>query len=244
MSKNTIIVAGAALLCAIVALALQFVLPAGDGVSSAEFRSLQDEVSRLEGQSTLRVAYVNAESAFAVFTDAVADYRQRANDKAEQIVGLQQEFLQSTISQDDYEQRLMELRAELLDAQFSVDLGMIDRMLAADGFANIRGDLTALKEEAQPVVNEMKNLLSTTQTGVISGAEFDGRYAQLESAYTQLDQLLVSAASSKIIEAASEISIEKGFDLVLRAKNVIVYRNPAILTDITDLVKAKLTTYL
>jgi len=244
MSKNTVIVAGAALLCAILALILQFVLPAGSGVSSAEFSSLQDEVSRLEGQSTVRIAYVNAENAFTVFTDAVVDYRQRASDKAEQIVRLQQEFLQSTISRDDYEQRLMELRAELLDAQFSVDLGMIDRMLAADGFADIRGELTALKEEAQPVVNEMKNLLSTTQTGVIDGAEFDGRYAQLESAYTQLDQLLVSAASSKIIEAAEQISIENGFDLVLRAKNVIVYRNPAILTDITDLVKAKLTTYL
>jgi Skp family chaperone for outer membrane proteins len=244
MSKNTVIVAGAALLCAILALVLQFVLPAGGDVSSAEFSALQDEVNRLESQSTVRIAYVNAEGAFSVFTDAVADYRQRASDKAEQIVSLQQEFLQSTISRDDYEQRLMELRAELLDAQFSVDLGMIDRMLAADGFANIRGDLTALKEEAQPVVNEMKNLLSTTQTGVIGGAEFDGRYAQLESAYTQLDQLLVSAATSKIIEAAEQISIEKGFDLVLRAKNVIVYRNPAILTDITDLVKAKLTTYL
>lgn len=244
MSKNTVIVAGAALLCAILALVLQFVLPAGGDVSSAEFSALQDEVNRLESQSTVRIAYVNAEGAFSVFTDAVADYRQRASDKAEQIVSLQQEFLQSTISRDDYEQRLMELRAELLDAQFSVDLGMIDRMLAADGFANIRGDLTALKEEAQPVVSEMKNLLSTTQTGVIGGAEFDGRYAQLESAYTQLDQLLVSAATSKIIEAAEQISIEKGFDLVLRAKNVIVYRNPAILTDITDLVKAKLTTYL
>jgi Skp family chaperone for outer membrane proteins len=244
MSKNTVIVAGAALLCAILALVLQFVLPAGGDVSSAEFSALQDEVNRLESQSTVRIAYVNAEGAFSVFTDAVADYRQRASDKAEQIVSLQQEFLQSTISRDDYEQRLMELRAELLDAQFSVDLGMIDRMLAADGFANIRGDLTALKEEAQPVVNEMKNLLSTTQTGVIGGAEFDGRYAQLESAYTQLDQLLVSAASSKIVEAAQEISIERGFDLVLRAKNVIVYRNPAILTDITDLVKAKLATYL
>lgn len=244
MSRNMIIVAGAALLCAILALVLQFVLPAGSGVSNAEFESLQDEVSELEEQSGIRIAYVNAEDVFSVFTNAVADLRQRANDKAAEIVQLQGEFEQRTISQEDYQQQLMELRAELLDAQFSVDLGMIDRMLAADGFADIRADLTALKEEAQPVVDRMKALLSTARTGVIAAAEFESTYSRLEAQYSQLDQLLVSAASSKIIAAARDIAIDKGLDLVLRAKNVIVYRNPALMTDITDFVKAKLSTYL
>jgi Skp family chaperone for outer membrane proteins len=244
MPKNTVIVAGVALLLAILALILQFVLPVGSGVTRGEFEALQDEVSGIEGQSAVRIAYVNAEDAFTVFTDAVADQRQRAADKAAEITELREEFLQSTISGDDYEQQLMELQAGLLDAQFSVDLSMIDKMVAADGFADIRGDLTALKEQAQPVVSEMKDLLSTTQTGVISSSEFQTRYTQLESAYNQLDQLLVSAASSKIVQAAKEISIEKGLDLVLRVKNVIIYRNPAALIDITDLVKARLSTYL
>jgi len=244
MPKNTAIVAGVALLVAILALILQFVLPAGSGVTRGEFEALQDEISGIEGQSAVQIAYVNAEDAFTVFTNAVVDQRQRAADKAAEITELREEFLQSTISGDDYEQQLMELQAGLLDAQFSVDLSMIDKMVAADGFADIRGDLTALKEQAQPVVSEMKDLLSTTQTGVISSSEFQTRYTQLESAYNQLDQLLVSAASSKIVQAAKEISIEKGLDLVLRAKNVIIYRNPAALIDITDLVKARLSTYL
>ena len=249
MSRNTVVVAGLALVIAIVAVVLPFVMPGSEGVdNTAEIDALRARIDSLsaqqQAQSDLKIAYVNAEDAFTVFTDAVASYRQRANDKAGEIVELQQEFLQSTISRDDYEQRLMQLRAELLDAQFATDMGMIDQMLAADGFSDIRTDLTALKEEAQPVVEEMNNLLATAQTGVISTSEFDSRYAQLEAAYAQLDQLLVSAASSKIITAARDISIEEGYDLVLRAKNVIVYRNPAVMIDITDLVKAELDSYL
>jgi Skp family chaperone for outer membrane proteins len=244
MSRSVVVVAGAALACAIVAVILPFVLPGASGVSRADFDSLQGKIDNLSRQSAIRVAYVNAEDAFNVFTNAVASYRQRASDKAQEIVDLQNEFLQGTISKDDYERQLMRLRAELLDAQFAVDVNMIDKMLAANGFADIRTDLTALKEEAAPVIDEMKSLLSTAQTGVVVSTEFDSRYSQLQSAYTQLDQLLVSAASSKIVAAARDISIEKGYDLVLNTKNVIVYRNAAVVMDITDLVKAKLATYL
>ena len=244
MSRNTLVVAGLALLLAVGALVLQFALPSGGDVSSSEFRALQDEVAALRQQGALRVAYANTEDAFSVFLDAVSDMRQRATDKAAEIVQLQQEFVQSTISREDYEQQLKGLKAEFLDAQFAVQIAMIDTMIAADGFSEIRGELTALKEEAQPVIDEMKNLLSTARIGVIDTAEFDGRYSQLESAYQQLDQLLVSAATVKVVKAAEEVALERGFDLVLNKKNVLVYWNPASVIDITDLVKAKLRTYI
>ncbi len=243
MSRNAAMGIGLALVCAIAALVLQFTMQT-EGVSEADFEALQEDVAQINEQSALRVAYVNAENAFTVFTTAVADQRRRATEKAEQVTELRQEYLQGTISQDDYQQQLMELQAELLDAQLAVEISMMDRMAAGEGFSDIRGDVTALKEEAQPVVDEMKNLLSATQTGVISTAEFENRYGQLEAAYTQLDQLLVSLASNKIVQAAQEISLERGYDLVLRAKNVIIYRNPAALVDITDLVRSRLSSYL
>ena len=244
MSRNTLFIAGLALLVAVGALVLQFALPSGGGVSDSELSALRDEVTALRQQGALRIAYAKTEDAFTVFTDAVSDMRQRASDKAAEIVQLQQEFVQSTISREDYEQELMGLKTEFLDAQFAVQVAMIDTMIAADGFADIRGELTALKEEAQPVIDEMKNLLSTARIGVIDSTEFDSRYSQLESAYQQLDQLLVGAATVKVVEAASTVAIERGFDLVLNKQNVLVYWNPASIIDITDLVKAKLRTYL
>jgi Skp family chaperone for outer membrane proteins len=245
MSRNTLLVAGLALLLAIGALVLQFALPSEGGVSDSEFSALRNEVAALRQQGgALRIAYMNAEAAFTVFTDAVTDMRQRASDKAAEIVQLQQQFVQSTISREDFEQQLIGLKAEFLDAQFAVQVAMIDTMVAAAGFADIRGELTALKEEAQPVIDEMKNLLSTARIGVIDSAEFDSRYSQLESAYQQLDQLLVSAATVKVVKAVEEIAVDRGYDLVIRTKNVIMYRNAATLVDITDLVKARLRTYL
>ncbi len=244
MSRNTLYIAGLALLLAVGALVLQFALPSGGGVSSSEFRALQNEVANLRQQGALRIAFVKAEDAFKVFTDAVSDMRQRATDKAAELVQLQQEYNNGTISDSDFEQQMMELKAEFLDAQYAVQVTMIDRMIAADGFADIRGELTALKEEAQSYVDGMKDLLSTARIGVIGTAEFDSRYAQLENAYQQLDQLLVSAATVKVVEAAKEVAVERGFDLVLNKQNVYVYSNPASVVDITDLVKTRLSGYL
>jgi Skp family chaperone for outer membrane proteins len=244
MSRNTLYIAGLALLLAVGALVLQFALPSGGGVSGSEFRALQNEVANLRQQGALRIAFVKAEDAFKVFTDAVSDMRQRATDKAAELVQLQQEYNNGTISDSDFEQQMMELKAEFLDAQYAVQVTMIDRMIAADGFADIRGELTALKEEAQNYVDGMKDLLSTARIGVIGTAEFDSRYAQLENAYQQLDQLLVSAATVKVVEAAKEVAVERGFDLVLNKQNVYVYSNPASVVDITDLVKTRLSGYL
>ncbi len=244
MSRNTLFIAGLALLLAVGALVLHFALPSGGGVNSSEFRALQNEVANLRQQGALRIAFVKAEDAFKVFTDAVSDMRQRATDKAAEVVQLQQEYNNGTISDSDFEQQMMELKAEFLDAQYAVQVTMIDRMIAADGFADIRGELTALKEEAQTYVDGMKDLLSTARIGVIGTAEFDSRYAQLENAYQQLDQLLVSAATVKVVEAAEEVALERGFDLVLNKQNVYVYSNPASVVDITDLVKTRLSGYL
>jgi Skp family chaperone for outer membrane proteins len=244
MSRNTLFIAGLALLLAIGALVLQFALPSGGGVSDSEFSALQDEVATLRQQGALRIAYVRVEEVFTIFMDAVSDMRQRASDKAAEIVQLQQQFVQSTISREDYEQELIGLKAEFLDAQFAVQVTMIDTMIASEGFADIRAELTALKEEAQPIIDEMKNLLSTARIGVIDSAEFDGRYAQLETAYQQLDQLLVGAATVKVVAAAKEVALRRGFDVVLNSKNVLVYSDPASISDITDLVKAELAKYL
>ena len=245
MSRNGLIIASLALVVAIGAVVLQFVLPAGDSGTdvTAQLAALQSDVTLLKQQeigSALKIGYVNAEQAVAVFTDQVTNLRQDILDKQTEIVQLQQEYVAGTISKDDYQQQYNELQVELLDAQLTVDITSIDKMIAADGFSDIRSDLQRLREEAQPIIDEMKNLVATARIGVIDDLEFSNRYTQLKNAFTQVDTLLTQAASAKIAQAAQQVAIEEDFDLVLTAKNVIVYRNAASIVDMTDTVKARL----
>lgn len=245
MSRNILIVAVIALILGAGALILQFALPSG-GVNEATVKALEGRVEDLESSSTspLKIAYINAEDTFTVFTDAVKDLRQKAVDKQGEIVSLQQQYLASAISKEEFDTQNNQLQVELLQAQLNIDIGTIDRMISSAGFSDIRNDLERLREEAQPVIDEMKKLVSTVRVGIIDPQEFRNRYDQVKAAFTQLDQLLTQAATSKIVKAAEKIAVENGYDLVLRAKNVIIYRNTAKLVDITDLVKHELAAYL
>jgi len=172
--------------------------------------SLEAQVATLEANpaTPLKVAYINAEDAFAVFTDAVSDLRQKAIDKQGEIVKLQQQYMASTISKDDYDSQNNQLQVELLQAQLNIDLGTIDKMIASTGFSDMKSDLQKLKDEAQPVVDEMKNLVSTVRVGVIDPTEFQNRYTQVKNAFTQLDQLLTQAATAKIVQAADKVAMD------------------------------------
>ena len=246
MSKNTMVVAVVALLLAALALVLPFVLPSSEGGDDVALNALGDRITNLENSSSapLKIAYLNAEDAFTVFTNAVSDLRQKAIDKQMEITKLQQDFMAGTISKDEYQNTNNRLQVELLQAQLNIDVGTIDKMIDSPGFINMRSDLQRLRDEAQPVVDEMKNLVTTIRTGVIDTQEFENRYTQVKNAFTQLDQLLTQAATAKIVEAANKVALAEGYDLVLRVKNVIIYRNTAKMIDITDMVKHELSTYL
>jgi len=248
MSRNTVILAGLALLVAVVALILQFALPPGDGADDgAAIASLRNDIDALQNQATapsLRVAYMNAEEAFSVFLDEVSDLRGKAEEKSAEIAQLQAQAAAGTISPDEYSKQLGVFQVELLEAQWIIDMGTINVMIASQGFSDIRGDLEKLKDQTEPYIEEMKNLVSLATVGIIDSDDFQARYAQLSAAFANLDQLLTNAASMKIVEAAQQVAIEQGYDLVLRVKNVIMYRNPAALPDITDLVRQKIASYL
>lgn len=213
-------------------------------LQEAEVRLSSASPTGYVSSTPLKIAFINAEDAFSVFTDAVSDLRQRAIDKQGEIVKLQQQYMARTISKDDFDSQNNQLQVELLQAQLNIDVGTIDKMIASTGFSDMKSDLQRLKDEAQPVVDEMKNLVSAVRVGVIDTTEFQNRYTQVKNAFTQLDHLLTQAATTKIVETANKVALAEGYDLVLRVKNVIVYRNAGKITDITDLVKRELRTYL
>ena len=63
-------------------------------------------------------------------------------------------------------------------------------------------------------------------------------------AFDQFDGYVTSAATTKLVQATNQVANEYGYDLVIRKKDVIMYRNPATINDITELVKAEIKDYL
>jgi len=244
MSKMSLVIAIIALLVGAGALALQFVPQSNNEVDQATFDTLENRVVSLEKNPVtpaLSIAYINAEDAFTVFTNAVKDLRQKAFDKQEEIIALQRQYMESTISKEEYEDTYNQLQVELLQAQINISMGTIDKLIISSGFSDVRGDLEQLREQAQPIVDEIKSLASSVRVGIIDPEEFNSRYTQARNAFTQLDELLTNLATSRIVAGANKVALANGYDLVLRAKNVIIYRNTARLTDITDMVKRELT---
>lgn len=207
--------------------------------------ALEESVSEAaEPTPALRVAFFNAESAFAAFTEATADLRKRAADEQAGIVELQRNYAQGALAETDYRRQLGELNVGLLRAELEASVGVLDRMLASDGFATMRVDLQQVRDDVQPRVEEIRDLFLTSKVADTDSAEFRTRLEGIQSAYEQLDALLTRAATLKIQQAATDIALQQGFDLVFVARNVIAYANEVVITDITDLVKSELKEYL
>jgi len=247
MSKNTLMVAGLALILAIGALVLQFALPGGGGVSDADLEVLRGDVAMLKQQSaadSVRIAVLDAEEAFQVFMVATQDLRERITEKSNEITALQAAYQAGTVSTDEANRRLAELQGELLEAQANTIMGTLDRMVDSDGFADIRAQLIQISEQAQPIVQAIRELVSAVKVGSIDSPTFSANYTALKARYTELDNVVVNAATTALIKAAEDIALEFNYDLVLIKRDVIAYSDDAAVIDITNRVKAEIEDYL
>jgi len=212
-------------------------------ISSVEtsISSLQEKVDNLAQSPGLKVGYVDAENLFIrVFLTQVESERQAMAKKQQEIRDLQAKYLQGQLTQDQYQQEAAKLQVELLQTQLNVDLSMLDKMIASPGFTNFRADLERIREQARPIEDEVQNLIQNAQVGIVDMEGFLAQYQQLQSAFQQLDQLLTQAAAAKIVEIAQQVAKEKGFDLLLRKKDVLIYRNEDTVIDISGDVETRL----
>ncbi|MCD5417179.1 hypothetical protein LR021_02250 [Candidatus Bipolaricaulota bacterium] len=218
------------------------------GITELEERivQLEDELQKIEPvDAPLQIAYMDAENAFTVILEVVAGLRLRARTKQEEILELQRQHLAGEIAEEDFRHRNNLLNVELLQAQLAINLGAIEKMIVGRGFQDIRGDLELLRDEAQPLEDEISALLVTTMIGgFVDQAEFESQFAHAQAAFSHLDHLLTQVATMKIARAAHQVGIEMGFDLVLLQRNVIIYRNPVRILDITLQVRERLNEYL
>ena len=226
---------------------LQFVLPDGGGVSDAELDAIRGDVALLKQTSaseSVRIAYMDAEDAFSVFLIATQDLRERIGEKTGEIQDLQTSINAGTISTEEANRRYAELRAELLEVQVNTVMGTLDRMIASEGFEDIRSTLVSLSESAQPLIQNVRELVSAVKVGSVDTATFSTMLTTLNAQFQELDGYVTDSASTALTEAAGTVAREYGYDIVLLKKDVIVYSNPVTMTNITDLIKAEIQDYL
>jgi Skp family chaperone for outer membrane proteins len=159
--------------------------------------------------------------------------RRALQTKAQAIQELQAKYAQGRIPAEAYPQEYAKLAAEYLEAQVQVNMSMLEKMLASPGFANLRVDLQNLKDRAKPLADRVQSLVKQAQVAVLDYNAFSAELQELQTAFQQVDQLLTQVAAVKILEVSQKLAQEKGFDIVLRTKDVVMYlRSPAI-SDLT-----------
>ena len=247
MSRSTFLIVIAALAFALAAggLVLQLAGPLKGTISQTDFAALQSRVASLETSGAgLKVAFINVDSAFSVFMNAVTDLRQAVSDKTQEITKLNNSYQAGTVSKDVYQQQLPQLNAQLLDARVSADVGTLARMIASSAFADMRANLQKERDSLQPLIDGTKTLVEMATAGTSGTVDFQTRFTQAQSGFTLLDQFVAQAATTKVQQAAKKIALAQGISLVVPVKNVVFYFNPAAVMDITELVKAEIASYL
>lgn len=193
------------------------------------------------GGPGLKIGYVDADGLFIkVFIPQVQAERAVMEEKKNAIAELQAKRVQGEISEEEFKFKNYVLQVELLQAQYNVDMAMLDKMIASPGFANLKAELERLREQAAPLKDEIDKLLEEAQIGIVDERAFQAKFLALQNAFQQLDQLLTQIAAAKIVEVTQDVAQEKGYDLVLRRKDVMVFRNAETIDDLSPLVEQRL----
>ncbi|MDD5220425.1 MAG: OmpH family outer membrane protein [Candidatus Bipolaricaulis sp.] len=245
-SRGLMLIVALAGVVAVGAFVVQWARPSGEpGANRADLEALRSELAAVRGSGAgLRVGYVNMDTLDAVFMDAVSDRRQRIADKVPEIMELQNAYVAGTMSRAQYQNRVNQLDAELLEANIWVYVSLLDRMIASSSFSDLRPDLREVRKSAQPLVEEAKNLTTVTKSGAIGAGDLAMRLAEARSAYSEFEVVVKEFSAAKIRHAAWKVGTARGFDLVLSQREAVLYSHPAAVTDITSLVRDEIEGYL
>ena len=223
----------------------------GVGVSGEDVSELQNKVQDIESRITeietsgvsdgsaagLKIGYVNATEAFNVFTNAVKEEREQAQQKNDELVNLRERAIQGEISEEEFNKQSDILQAEKLKAQLAIDLAMVEKMMNAKGFESISDRLSQLKSQVDPIMNELDNVLENMRNNSAAPEEVAQTLSQINSQYQQLDNLLTRLIETKIFQITNVEADKQGYDLVFRQENVVLYRDSAKVDDLTEATK-------
>jgi len=205
----------------------------------------RDLETRLSGITTggagLRVAIVEAEALFTrVFLPQVRTERAAMEAKVRDSQALQADYAAGRVPLATYQQRFLRLQAELMEASLAVNMAMLNRMIASPGFLNMRSELESVRTQATPLADEVAKTVREAQVTILDMQGFSERLQQLQTTFQQLDQLLTQVAAAKIVEITQQVAREKGYDLVVRTEDVVMFRREPTVVDLSSDVEGRL----
>ncbi|MFO8034796.1 MAG: hypothetical protein R6U88_06580 [Candidatus Bipolaricaulota bacterium] len=216
----------------------------GDGADpalSTEVSALESRIDELEAMEVAagpRVSFVDAEGLFMdVFIPQVAAERELREEKQQELLVLRQRYGEGELAEGEYQEQYLITQTEVLQAELQVNLSMLDKMLASDGFEGMRGQLQEIKRQAEPLDAEMERLLEQARAGVLDPEGYMSQLQAVNSATQQIDQILTQAAAQKIVEVSQQVARDEGYDLALRKKEVVVYWDEDTVADISGEVR-------
>ncbi|MFP4589035.1 MAG: hypothetical protein ACOCZX_04875 [Candidatus Bipolaricaulota bacterium] len=215
--------------------------------ASAEEEDLEERVDELERSvsklrsANLKVGYINANQAFTAFANVVQEQNEKAREKEEEILELRSALAQEEITEEEYREQNYLLQAEKLQAQLGANIVMLETMIDASGFQGINDKLKDLDEQVSPVEEELGELVQELEAGPLPPEEVERILQRIDNQYNQLDKLLMQVIEAKIMDITSAIADSQGYDLVFRQQNVLLYRDSAVVTDLTEDVQERLS---
>lgn len=88
-----------------------------------------------------------------------------------------------------------------------------------------------LTQEVQRLQGELSGLQESLRQGEISQEEFTLKATQLQQ---QLDDLLSSAVARPLQAAVTAVAQRKGYDIVLKQQDVVIYHRDGVMDNITE----------
>jgi hypothetical protein len=248
MSRNTLLVAVAALVIAVGALVLQFALPSGGGGAGGD---LEQRIQALEGASSglLRIGYFDAEAVFkGAFWALGENERAEAEDIADDIRALLSERQREAISAEEYATRSIELQADFLRANVSTLRQTIDMIFAAEGLISLlsqedRLQARTVQDNAATLKSIADQLLAQARVGVVNTETFQANYTQAQANFQNLDSTMTSLAGSLIASKARRFAEENGYDLVFTQHTSLVYGSAGKSDDLTATLIEEMSAY-
>ncbi len=249
MSKNALVVSILALIVAVGALILPFVIPGEDGAAVVDLSSVEQRLEALESAPTsgLKVGYVNiTDVAKGAFYPLADDERALATSLSDQRSQLQGSLQRGEISETEYVSRSQEIRAQLLRAQVSTLSSTLAEMLQADDLMSSTDRVTAL--QMQEAISQygtlIDQLLSMVLLGTTSSEILEANINQAESQFQSVDGLVTQLVGSIIGTQARAFAIESGFDLVLVEESSLIFGDPAATEDLSSSLVERIDTIL
>ena len=205
-----------------------------------QIAELRNTVEKLEGQIP-KIGYLNRQEAFSVFPQVVEEERQKVSELESEMEELNKKAEQREIEESKYKRQRDLLQAKHLKARIGVDMAILETMIQAGGFSEVREKLEGLKEQAKPMNENIDGLIEDINNYSVSPQQVSETLDKIgNQQFKQLDDILTNLAQLKITQITQDIAEENDYGLVVEREENIIYRQKGLIHDLTPEVKKRL----